>query len=270
MLALLKRIRHRLRLRTRWRAFRQAPRLYRERFRYALRRALWDEIKLPLWVTSPTGTRFFLSQDPIDETIAQDIVSHPDRLYPPSDLLGSGPGVILDIGGHHGLYAAEALRRYPERRLIVVEPHPGWCRLIRKNLAANGARDRVRVVAACLALDDAKRTLRFDPDSSWGATVDAGASGRHAVEVESLTLAEILQSELAAMIYCNAEGAEYSLVPGVKQLKDRPRVMVLCVHPEYGDADALRREVRAMGYAESDLSSNSARPAYHYIMTTAR
>ncbi len=269
MPATLKRIKRTLRPRSRWRAFRQAPRLYRERFRYALRRALWDEIRLPLWVTSPTGTRFFLSQDAIDEAIAQDIVSHPDRLYPDPRLLGSGPGVILDVGGHHGLYAAEALRRYPDRRLIVVEPHPVWCGLIRKNLAANGAADRARVVTACLALDHSKRTLRFDRDSSWGATVQPAGDGKLVMEVESLTLSEILQGEVLAMIYCNAEGAEYSLVPGVKQLKERPPMMVLCVHPEYGDADALRREVRELGYEERDVSSNSSRPAYHYTLARA-
>jgi len=223
--------------------------------------------------TPPLGHlphRFFLSEDPIDEAIARDIISHPHKLFPRPELLASTPGVILDIGGHHGLYAAEALRRYPDRKLIVVEPHPRWCELITKNLVGNGGLARSRVVNACLALDRSKRTLRFDPASSWGATVQSCTGGGVAVEVESLTLPEILRAEPVALIYCNAEGAEYSLVPQLRAHELRPPVLVLCVHPEYGNADQLRAEVRSMDYVESVVSNNSQRPAYHYTRTNVR
>ena len=265
MANLLSRIKHTLRPRTRWHAFRDTPRLYREHFRYALRRSLMPEIKLCVWVTSPaTGARFRLSDDLIDDAIAQDLVSNPDKVFPNPNVLKAEAGVVLDVGGHHGLYAAEALRRFPDRRLIVVEPHPGWCDLIKRNLAGNNGLDRARIVNACLAADRGRRTLHFDPDSSWGANVQPGGDGLLAVEVESLPLLDILQGEPMAMIYCNAEGAEYALVPQLQQTNLRPAVMVMCVHPEYGDAEALRRQMRQLGYAERDASPNPKRPVYHY------
>lgn len=270
-MTLLNRLRSTLRLRTRWRIFRDTPRLYREHVRYALRRALMPDITLRMWVTSPaTGTRFYLSDDPIDDAIAEGIVSDPDKLFPMTDALGSRDGAILDVGGHHGLYAAEALRRFPDRRLIVVEPHPLWCDLIRQNVAGNGGLDRTRVVNACLAIDHRKRTLRFDPDNSWSATVHPIDEAGVAIGVESLTLPEILQGEVPAMVYCNAEGAEYALVPQLRQHNIRPVVMVMCVHPEYGDAEALRSEVCGMGYAESNASRNPTRPVYHYALKIER
>jgi FkbM family methyltransferase len=262
----LRRIKHAIRLHTRWRVFRDTPQLYPERFRYALRRSLLPEIKLCVWVTSPaSGACFRLSSDPIDDAIVQDIVSNPDKLFPKPDMFKAQAGVVLDIGGHHGLYAAEALRRFPDRRFIVVEPHPGWCDLIKRNLAANGGAARARIVNACLAADRGRRTLHFDPDSSWGANVQAGGDGLSVVEVESLPLLDILQGEAVAMIYCNAEGAEYTLVPQLQQTSLRPEVMVMCVHPEYGDSEALRRQVCEMGYAERDASANPNRPVYHYM-----
>ena len=179
-------------------------------------------------------------------------------------MLKAHTGAILDVGGHHGLYAAEALCRFSDRRLIVVEPHPGWCDLIRRNLGGNGGLTRARIVNACLAADRGRRTLHFDPDSSWGANVQAGGDGPLAVKVESLPLLDILQGESVAMIYCNAEGAEYALVPQPQQANLRPAIMVMCVHPEYGDAVALRRHVCEMGYAERDASANPKRPVYHY------
>jgi hypothetical protein len=121
-----------------------------------------------------------------------------------------------------------------------------------------------------LASDRSKRTLRFNLDSSWGATVQAGAGGGVAVEVESLTLPEILQTEPVALIYCNAEGAEYALVPQLREREIRPPVMVLCVHPEYGNADQLRADVRSMGYVERDVSDNPQRPACHYTRTNVQ
>lgn len=265
MVAWLRHIRGTIRPRTRWRVFRDTPQLYLEHFRYALRRSLLPEIKLCVWVTSPaTGARFHLSADLIDDAIAQDIVSQPEKLFPKPEMLKAHTGAILDVGGHHGLYAAEALHRFPDRRLIVVEPHPGWCDLIKRNLAGNGGLTRARIVNACLAVDRGRRTLHFDPDSSWGATVQAGGDGLVAVEVESLPLLDILEGEAVAMIYCNAEGAEYTLVPQLQQANLRPAVMVMCVHPEYGAAEALRQQVCEMGYAERDASANPNRPVYHY------
>ena len=270
MIAWLHNIKRILRPRSRWRVFRGVPRVYRERYRYALRCALRDEIILSMWVTSPTGTRFYLSQDPIDDAIARDIVTDGERLFPKRDSLGLSGGVILDVGGHHGLYAAEALSRYPGRKLVVVEPHPAWCELIRRNLAANRGQGRTRVVNACLASDHGRRTLRFDPNSSWGATVHANGDGLTSVEVQALTLPDILQVDPVAMIYCNAEGAEYALVPQLRQHNLRPAFMVLCVHPEYGDGVDLRRTVRDMGYTETDLSPTSTRPLFHYALVSSR
>lgn len=265
MVAWLSRIKHKIRPRTRWRVFRDTPHLYREWFRYSLRRSLLPEIKLCVWVTSPaSGARFHLSADLIDDAISQDIVSQPEKLFPRPEMLKAHTGAILDVGGHHGLYAAEALCRFSDRRLIVVEPHPGWCDLIRRNLGGNGGLTRARIVNACLAADRGRRTLHFDPDSSWGANVQAGGDGPLAVKVESLPLLDILQGESVAMIYCNAEGAEYALVPQLQQANLRPAIMVMCVHPEYGDAVALRRHVCEMGYAERDASANPKRPVYHY------
>jgi FkbM family methyltransferase len=257
-------LRRTIRLRTRVRRFLSAPRLVREHFRFAFRQALMHELVVPMWVTSPPGTRFCLSKDMIDDQIVRDLLENPSRFFPGARDCAMGSGGILDIGGHHGLYAAEALRRYPDRKLIVVEPHPAWCALIKKNLAANGGEGRSRIVKACLASDNVRRTLRFDADSSWGATVQTGSDGTVAIEVESLTLPQILAGEPVAMIYCNAEGAEYALAPQLRQYTVRPAVMVICVHPEFGDAGRLRREFCQLGYTEIDVSPSAQRPAFHY------
>ena len=110
------------------------------------------------------------------------------------------------------------------------------------------------------------RCSALAPTGAAAFSVEAGGEGAEAIQVESLTLPEILQGEALAMVYCNAEGAEYALVPQLCQHNLRPAVMVMCVHPEYGDAVALRREVRDLGYIEHDASVNPKRPVYHYML----
>lgn len=250
--------------RTRWRSFRQAPHLFREHHRYALRQALLTDRALPLWVTAPSGARFYLSADPIDDRIAAQIILNPEFILPPLSGTVPGDGIILNVGGHHGLYAAEALTRYPDRDLVVVEPHPDWCQIIKKQIDGNDSTGRGRVINGCLATDNGSRLLRFDEDSSWGATVHPNGKGTVTVEVPSLTLGQILDGRTPALIYCNAEGAEYALVPQIRGLTPLPSKMVLAVHPEFGDAAGLRREMRELGYDEENINKSDDRPIFHY------
>ena len=178
MLPLLSKIKHTLRPRTRWRAFRQTPRLYREHFRYALRHALWDEIRLPIWVTSPAGTRFFLSEDPIDEAIARDIVSHPDRLFPAPRIACVHPG--RDSRHRRASWPLRSRSAAPLSR-----PQAD-CRRASSGLVRSHQEEpcgqwrlgpiacRQRVLGAGRSRDARCVSTR---DSSWGATVQAGAGG---------------------------------------------------------------------------------------------
>jgi FkbM family methyltransferase len=265
MPSFLHRVRCVLRLRTRLSVFQETPHLFHEHFRFALRRALLPEIVLPIWVTSRTQTRFYLSRDQIDDVIVHDILQRSDTLFPELNNAEPKDGVVLVIGGHHGLYLSEALHRYPDREFIVVEPHPNWCQLIEKNARANDSLDRVHIVNACLAEDCQKRILRYDSDGSWGATVHLTGKGAVTIEVESMTLSSILAGKVPAMVYCNAEGAEYSLVPELKKENIRPAMLVIHVHPEYGDSQLLRKDIQAWSYSEIDKTVSSRRPVFHYL-----
>lgn len=224
------------------------------------------EVALPLWVVSPHGTRWWLSDDWTDDHIAASLAREGGRLFP--RLLDVEPegGVVLEIGGHHGLWAAEALVRYPSRRLVVVEPHPGWCRRIRRHVEANHGTSRTRIVAACLADDRQPRTLRFDRrGGTWGATVFDAASAGESVPVASATLADVLAGDDCVMIHCNAEGAEFPLVRQLAADGIRPPLVTLMAHSEYGDVTELRATMRRLGYAEQPLRRDDRRPVIRYV-----
>jgi len=249
----------------RLRIFMNTPNLFCEHWMYALRRALIDKIVLPMYVSSKENTRFYLSNDKVDDAIVQEIVQYPELYFPKIDSMVQKDHVILDIGGHHGLYACEALRMYPNRELIILEPHPGWCKIIEKNIRANNGLYRTRIVNACLASDRKGRTLTFDPDSSWGASTQKNAKGCQEIIVNSLTIKDILENKIPALIFCNAEGAEFTLVSQLKEFNIKPPVLVIMMHGEYGNIEKLRTDLRNMGYLELNKSQSSDRPNYHYI-----
>jgi FkbM family methyltransferase len=211
----------------------------------------------------------YLSSDPIDDFILRQILDAPEHLFPEPDRSWPSDGVILDVGGHHGFHAVEMLRRYPGRDLIVVEPHPAWCRLIRKNVRANGGEHRTRIINGCLAEDNEPRVLKFDPNSSWGASVYDRNGNETVVQVASVTLPQVLEQRRVALVYCNAEGAEFALIPQIAKLKQRPPKVVLCTHPEFGDEVALRGMLRQMGYSEANANGSERRPIFHYSLTEA-
>jgi FkbM family methyltransferase len=219
---------------------------------------------IPIWVTSRTGTRIYLTNDPIDDNVAFDIFSRPDLFLPDHSGATGSSGLVLAIGGHHGILVAEAMHRYSGCNFIVVEPHPLWCDLIRKQVAANGNPSRVRIVNACLADDCSKRTLRFDHNASWGATTQAVGMGSETVETCSATLVEILSGERPGLIYCNAEGAEFSLIRQLQSSGIQPELLVIMGHPEYGDVPALRRDVQNLGYETIFDNCDAKRPIFHF------
>lgn len=261
----LRKIKYLLRPRTRFNQFTASLKRHPGNLAYAFRRALGHEVVLPVVLRTPTGARLSLSSDPIDENIARDLIFSSGVFFP--DLTGI-EGAVLNIGGHHGLWAAEALARYPRRRIGVVEPNADWAGLIDRNLALNGGLGRA--VRVSVGLGDAARgaTLRFDPNSSWGASAKAQAEGAVAVSVQLATLDQILEragiSDLA-LLYCNAEGAEYDLIPQLEAGGLRPRVLALMLHPEFGDPADLDRRIQALGYEKVDKTKVPNRPVIHYI-----
>lgn len=97
--------------------------------------------------------------------------------------------LVVDCGANIGIAAYYLLHRYPEARLIAVEPDPENCALCRQNLAPFS--DRVTVLQAAIWSEN--RTLRIRPSSlrhgGWARSVESWDAG----DVEGLTVAEVLR-----------------------------------------------------------------------------
>ncbi len=234
----------------------------RGRGRLQARKLLAPLLQRPVTLKAKDGLTLRISADPVDEQIANYILGARRGEYFPDVADREQVACVLDVGAHHGLYAAAALREYPNATIVCVEPSSAAIELLRANLAINGLTARARIVPVALSDHAGNGELKHSRDGSWGSSLFEEESNVIGTEsTELMTLAEILQGDRPQIIKCNAEGAEYALVEQLVQMDLRPELIVLMVHPEFGDAEQLMARLTELGYAPTQVGTEH-RPAY--------
>jgi FkbM family methyltransferase len=221
-------------------------------------------LQRPVTLVTADGLRLRLTGDPVDELIANSLVGPRKVEYFPA-WPGPVPAApcILDLGAHHGLYAVAALHEYPGSRIVCVEPSASALAALRRNLVVNSYANRARIVNVALALEPGPGLLQHAPDGTWGNSLYEEESVSLGSERVTLaTLDAILDGEQPQIVKCNAEGAEFSLIDELERTGVRPALMVVMVHPQFGDMERLVEKAKSMGYEVSRLGTEH-RPAFH-------
>lgn len=222
-----------------------------------LRKLVAPVMQRPVTLTSRDGLRLRITADPVDEQIAHHLLgaSRGDYFPTGTNVVPRG-ACILDIGAHHGLYAAAALHTYPESRVVCVEPSAAAIVPLQANLAINDFSARARIVRVGLASSSGEGVLRHTDEGTWGASLFEEPSVTTSTETVPLaTLAEILGDDRPHVIKCNAEGAEYSLLDQLTASDLRPVFMLVMVHPEFGDMPRLLNQAEDLGYATTRVGT---------------
>jgi len=238
--------------------------------RWMLRRVLLPVWPLHLTLTSRSGVRCALGDDPVDDSVFRHLHGFGAGLYFPPLPEGDPAGTILDVGAHHGIYAIEALRRYPRCDLIAIEPDPDADRQIDANARLNNLSSRLETVRAGLATADGRGWLVTDDEGSWASRTSSEASPAQSRQIELKTLETILAGRRPAIVKCNAEGAEFALVPQLVALDSKPRLIVLMVHPEAGAPEELVRSLAGAGYDVRDADAPPRGFRFHCFLKDPR
>lgn len=172
------------------------------------------------------GPFTFFASDYGELQVMRDIVL--DDEY---DVAGIEPRTILDLGANIGVAAAWFRSRYPNARIVAVEPDPGTFAKLERSL---GDDDAVTLVNAAVAARSGETTIfRAQGYSVASSLREAGADTATPVRVRACTLDELCaEHQLTGidLLKLDVEGAELEALQGLS----RPEIvgtMVGEVHP---------------------------------------
>lgn len=137
--------------------------------------------------------------------------------------------VIIDAGGHIGLFTLFAKHKYPGSKVIVFEPDTKSRQLLRRNIVANGI-GGVRIVEAGLYKHEGK--ISFSHDDSDGSSVFVGERDN---SINVTCLSRYINSEID-VLKMNIEGAESDVIAEIEHKLPLIKKMLIEYHgfPEIG------------------------------------
>lgn len=162
--------------------------------------------------------------------------------------------VVLDLGGHTGVYGLISAAANPNSKVYIFEPEPVNCRHIKNNIELNGLKN-IELIQA--AVSDKSGTVLFDAHEG-GTGGNIATSGRDIaaseIRVNCWGLDDFFEKrEPPTLIKFDVEGAECRVLFGAKHIltNNKPKIL-LEVHQNflnrYGDStkdiDNFLRQMR--------------------------
>jgi len=180
----------------------------------------------PPGILHPVGVRMFPSSD--DFVFDQIFVEHE---YEELCKHIEPPAFILDLGANVGYASALFASRFPEARILAVEPHPGNYEACRENLEPYGARIKTLQGAVWSRRSHLAIALTGHCDNrEWSARVIEPASNQTA-EVEAWdmsTLLDMAGESVVDLAKIDIEGSEAEVFASRAQ-RWLPRVKNICI-----------------------------------------
>jgi FkbM family methyltransferase len=189
-----------------------------------------------------------------------------DRVYVPMD---ERPiRTVVDVGAHVGLFTLWCASRYPDARIVAVEPSPRATRYLRQNVARNRL-GRVTVVEAACG-GSSRRALLYRRGPEMTSTLYGDAPS--ATEVDVLTLDELFRRhgvERCDLLKLDCEGAEYEILLGASAgtLARVDGIVMECHRSAAHSLDELLAHLRGSGF---DLHAEAAPDGVHHYVTARR
>lgn len=154
--------------------------------------------------------------------------------------------LVLDLGANTGIVTRWLLARFPEARVIAVEPDPETCAALRRNLAGH---PRAIVVEAAIGATSGQATISGD-NGAIGRRVETSESG--AIDVltvpDALARAGVDGAQRIDVLKCDVEGAERALFADCGAWIGRVQTLAVETHDGYAVSD-VAAAVAAAGAA---------------------
>ena len=169
-----------------------------------------------------------------------------DRAYDVG--LGFEPEYVVDAGGNIGCYTARVATRYPDARIVAVEPDPENLLMLERNTAG-----LVRVCRVAGALWPEDRPLLLDAPGNDPSARTVGTVGGAGMPVRGITISSVLREQRVSridLLKVDIEGAERELFEGDTGWLAVTRTVLIELHDRTkpGCEEAFLRAARLHGF----------------------
>jgi FkbM family methyltransferase len=134
------------------------------------------------------------------------------------------PGdVVIDVGANIGIVALYLAKKYPDIRIVAIEPVPTTFRHLQENIEANGVRN-ITALNCAITTDSRDLQMIVNPGHSGGSTGhlrNLKQPGHYNLTVKSRTLDSIFDEYVAdrcRLLKIDCEGAEYEILSSARCL----------------------------------------------------
>ncbi|MBI3675225.1 MAG: FkbM family methyltransferase [Proteobacteria bacterium] len=153
------------------------------------------------------------SHEPIPEILREIWI---DRCYAPRTgaLEALGPGVIVDIGAHVGLFTLWAKSVWPSARVVALEPSHTMFSYLARNIADNALQDVVPIQVGCAGKNELRPLYAGGHEGANTMYIRDGIVGlKHDIQVWSLDhLFQKMNITNCPLLKLDCEGAEYEIL----------------------------------------------------------
>ncbi len=190
--------------------------------------------------------------------------------YGPAEAISEAE-VVVDAGGHIGVFALWAARRVgPRGRVLVCEPSPNNLDLLRKKIKM-GRLAQITLFDCALGEQEGEAELYVAHRSSDNSLADTlmPTAGRKAVRVAMRKLDSIVAREKLSRIdhlKIDVEGAELMVLRGAQSCLGITHRVILEAHPEKLDCAEVLAWLRQAGFMPRVLS----RQAHSWLIEARR
>jgi FkbM family methyltransferase len=162
------------------------------------------------------------------------------------------PTTLVDLGANTGLVSRLFLARYPEARLLAVEPEPGNFALLLKNLAPPGLGHQEgplrsgRLALQAFVGAQEGTASPVSESGEWGYRMDQGEANGAPIPVRPLgALLREMELDRVSLLKCDIEGAEEQLFADCREWIESVDWMLVECHPPYS-GERLQRDLEAV------------------------
>lgn len=147
--------------------------------------------------------------------------------------LAKRPATIVDAGANIGLASAYFASRYPEARILAIEPEAQNFELLLKNTAPY---PNIQAVRAALWSESGLIGVVDSGTGAWGFRTEASSEALVTNSVRAATLDELLDEygfDHVDLLKMDIEGAEVEVFADTSEWIDRVNVVVAELHERY-------------------------------------